>query len=207
MTGLLEAISTMHTRGVMIDEKDYIFTLMVVLDEQPQNAYALAYDIQEFKKVIGTEHEEAYLSSKQKDAETMLGQQHIVQLKELLSESFRAQVQSSALNLKEYKFSGQETMQILNNLLKSRIDDIDNASVKDVVSVIKTLADQGALDMGDSGFSRHFIQIMPAYNALCINCGREFEAHAGMGVTCPHCGQQYRWSKEESRFYPEIQHL
>lgn len=207
MTGYLEAVSTMHTRGVAIDEKDYIFTLMIVLDESPQSAYALAYDISEFRKVIGTEHEEAYLSSKQKDAETMLAQQHIVQLKELLSESFRAQVQSSALNLKEYKFSGQETMQILNNLLKSRIDDIDNASVKDVVSVIKTLADQGALDMGDSGFSRHFIQIMPTYNALCVSCGKEFEAHAGMGVVCPHCSQQYRWSQEENRFFPEIAHL
>ena len=32
MTGYLEAVSTMHTRGIMIDEKDYIFTLMVACD-------------------------------------------------------------------------------------------------------------------------------------------------------------------------------
>ena len=59
MVGYLEAVSTMHTRGVAIDEKDYIFTLMVVLNESPQNAFAFAYDMSEFKKVIGTVEEEA----------------------------------------------------------------------------------------------------------------------------------------------------
>lgn len=207
MVGYLESVATMHTRGVSICDKEYVFTMMVVLDCNPREAYALAYDIDEFRKVIGTEHEEAYLSSKEKEADTMLGQQNIVQLREFMTESYRSQVQTSALNLKDFRFSGQETMQILNNLLKSRVDDIDNASVKDVVGIIKTLADQGALDTGDSGFAKHFIQIYPAYSALCVSCNREFEAHAGLGVTCPHCGQQYRWSNEENRFYPEIARL
>ena len=82
MVGYLEAVSTMHTRGVVIDEKDYIFTLMIVLNEFPQNAFALAYDMSEFKKVIGTEDEEAYLLTKTKDAENMLAQQQIIQLKD-----------------------------------------------------------------------------------------------------------------------------
>ena len=72
MIGYLESVSTMQTRGIVIDEKDYIFTLMVVLNESPQNAFALAYDMSEFKKVIGTEDEEVYLSTKKKDAETIL---------------------------------------------------------------------------------------------------------------------------------------
>lgn len=207
MVGYLEAISTMHTRGVVINEKDYIFTLMVVLGESPQNAFALAYDRSEFKKVIGTEDEEAYLSTKTKDAENMLTQQQIIQLKDLLEESYRAQVQSDALNLKDFRFSGQETVQILNNLLKSRVDDLESSSVRDVVSLLKALSDQGALEMGDGGFSRHFVQISPKFPALCVACNREFDCYVGLGAKCPHCGQEYLWSEEEQRYYPQPQKL
>jgi len=206
MTGFLEAVSTMHTRGIVIDEKDYIFTLMVVLGESPQNAFALAYDMSEFKKVIGTEDEDAYLSTKTKDAENMLAQQQIIQLKDLLEESYRAQIQSASLNLSDYHFSGQETVQILNNLLKTRIDDLESSSVKDVVSLLKALSDQGALETGDGGFSRHFIQIRPKFNSLCL-CGREIDVYAGLDCICPHCHQVYKWSEEEKRFYPSVEHL
>ena len=207
MVGYLEAVSTMHTRGVAIDEKDYIFTLMVVLGESSQNAFALAYDMSEFKKFVGTEDEEAYLSTKKKDAENILSQQSIIQLKGLLEESYRAQVQADALNLKDFRFSGQETVQILNNLLKTRIDDLESSSVKDVVSLLKALSDQGALEMGDGGFSRHFVQISPKFPALCVACNREFDCYVGLGAKCPHCGQEYRWSEEEQRFYPQPQKL
>lgn len=203
MTGYLESVATMHTRGVTIDEKDYIFTLMIVIGETPQNAFAIAYDMTEFKKFIGTEDEDAYLLSKRKDAETMLAHQNVIQLRDLLEESYRAQIQSASLNLTDYHFSGQETVQILNNLLKTRIDDLESSSVKDVVSLLKALSEQGALEMGDGGFSRHFVQILPKFNALCVSCNREFECHSGIGATCPHCHQQYQWSSEENRFYPQ----
>lgn len=207
MIGFAEALETMKTRGVTIDEKDYFFTLMVVLQDTPQNAFALVYDTDEYKKQVGGAHEEAYLASKEQSANDILCKQNIVQLRELLEESFREQVQAETLTLKDFRFSGKETVQILNNLLKTRIDDMENSSVKDIVSVIKTLSDQGALDVGDSGFARHFIQVFPPYTAVCVSCSKEFEAHAGMGVVCPHCHQQYRWSTEEERFYPEMAHL
>lgn len=207
MVGYLEAVSTMHTRGIVINEKDYIFTLMIVLGEEPQNAFAMSYDISELKKVMGTEGEEAYLSTKKKDADNMLSQQSITQLRDLLNESYRAQIQADALNLKDFRFSGQETVQILNNLLKTRIDDIESSSVKDVVAILKALTEQGALDAGDGGFGKHFVQIYPKFNALCINCGREFDAQKGLGTKCPHCGQEYRWSVEENRYYPEVAKL
>lgn len=205
MVGYLEAVSVMHTRGVSIDEKDYIFTLMIVLDEEPANAFAFAYDKEEFKKNIGTEEEGTYISSKKEQADIMLGQQNIVQLKSLLEDSYRAQVQATALNLQDFKFSGQETVQILNNLLKTRIDDLESSSVKDVVSLLKALSEQGALEMGDGGFSKHFIQIFPKFNALCVNCNKEFQAAEGIGVVCPNCGQLYKW--EGTRFYPSYQKL
>lgn len=207
MTGYLEAVSTMHTRGVAIDEKDYIFTLMVVLNESPQNAFAFAYDMSEFKKVIGTEDEDAYLSTKTKDAENMLAQQNIKQLRDLLAESYKMQVQSDALNLKDFRFSGQEAVQILNNLLKTRIDDLESSSVRDVVGIIKTLSDAGALDTGDSGFSRHFVVVKDKYPAICTSCNKEFDIYPGVGAVCPFCSQHYTWSSEENRFYPSVEHL
>lgn len=207
MVGYLEAVSTMHTRGVVIDEKDYIFTLMIVLGEEPQNAFAMAYDISELKNVMGTEEEEAYLSTKKKDADNMLAQQQIIQLKDLLEESYRAQIQSASLNLTDYHFSGQETVQILNNLLKTRIDDLESSSVKDVVSLLKALSDQGALEVGDGGFSRHFVQIFPKFNALCTQCGKEFDAMRGLSAKCPHCGQVYTWMQDEKKYIPQPQKL
>lgn len=207
MTGYLESVSTMHTRGVVIDEKDYIFTLMVVLNESPQNAFALAYDIVNFKKVIGTEDEDSYLLSKTKDAENMLEQQNIIQLRDFLAESYKTQVQAEALNLKDFKFSGQEAVQILNNLLKTRIDDLESSSVRDVVGIIKTLSETGALDTGDSGFSRHFIIVKDKYPAICTTCNHEIDIYPGVGAVCPFCSQHYTWSSEENRFYPSVEHL
>lgn len=207
MIGYLESVSTMHTRGVVIDEKDYIFTLMVVLNESPQNAFALAYDIGNFKKVIGTEDEDSYLLSKTKDAENMLEQQNIIQLRDFLAESYKTQVQAEALNLKDFKFSGQEAVQILNNLLKTRIDDLESSSVRDVVGIIKTLSETGALDTGDSGFSRHFIIVKDKYPAICTTCNHEIDIYPGVGAVCPFCSQHYTWSSEENRFYPSVEHL
>jgi hypothetical protein len=207
MVGYLEAVSTMHTRGVAIDEKDYIFTLMVVLGESPQNAFALAYDMSEFKKVIGTEDEDAYLSTKTKDAENMLAQRQIIQLKDWLEEAYRAQVQSASLNLTDYHFSGQETVQILNNLLKTRIDDLESSSVKDVVSLLKALSDQGALEMGDGGFSRHFVQIPSKFNILCPQCNREGYAVEGLDFRCEFCGCIAKWDESQRRYFPNLSHL
>lgn len=207
MVGYLDSVSAMHTRGIVIDEKDYIFTLMVVLGEEPQNAFALAFDIQGLKEVVSTEEEDVYLSTKKKDAEAMLGKQNITQLKDLLEESYRAQIQSASLNLTDYHFSGQETVQILNNLLKTRIDDLESSSVKDVVSLLKALSDQGALDVGDGGFSRHFIQIPNKYNTVCPQCSREGYAVEGLDFRCEHCGCIAKWSESERRYYPNLGRL
>lgn len=198
----LDIATTMHTRGADIDIKEYLFSLMVTMGEDSETAYAIAFEPSEFWKNLG-EEEGAYLASKKKDAEALLGQQNIKLLRDFMDESYRAEIQSKALNITDYKFSGEETVQILNDLLKSRINDIDTASVKDVVSILKALTEQGALDVGDGGFGRHFVQIFPKFNALCVKCGREFDAQRGLGAKCPHCGQEYRWSEQENRYFPE----
>jgi hypothetical protein len=120
-----------------------------------------------------------------------------------MEDLYVAEIQGKALNLENYRFTGGQIAQILQNLLHNRVEDLDNASTKDVISLIKLLTEQFGL-VGGSDFEKHFIQIYPAYTAVCVSCSKEFEAHAGMGAVCPHCHQQYRWSVEENRFYPEI---
>ena len=111
------------------------------------------------------------------------------------------QVQSDALNLKDYSFSGQEAIQILNNLLKTRIDDLESSSVRDVVGIIKTLSDTGALDTGDSGFSRHFVTIPKKYDCICPRCNHEQYLVEGVDNKCTSCGMVLRW--DNGRFYPQ----
>ena len=202
----LDTASTLHTRGTDISIEDYIFVMMTTLGEDIETAYAIAYEPSEFRKNMG-EDEGLYLLSKKKDAETLIEQQNIKMLIDILGDAYRADIQEKALNLTDVKFSGEQTLQILNNLLKTRVTDMDTASVKDVVQILKALTEQGALDVGDGGFSRHFVQILPKFSALCTRCGREFDAQRGLGAVCPHCHQQYRWSEEENRFYPSFEKL
>lgn len=202
----LDTASALHTRGADISIEDYIFVMMITLGEDIETAYAIAYEPSEFRKNMG-EDEGLYLVSKKKDAETLMEQQNIKMLIDILRDAYRADIQEKALNLTDVKFSGEQTVQILNNLLKTRVTDMDTASVKDVVQILKALTEQGALDVGDGGFSRHFVQILPKFSALCTRCGREFDAQRGLGAVCPHCHQQYRWSSEENRFYPNVEKL
>lgn len=206
MLNYLDAEQTLHARGLTIDIKSYLFVLQVVLGEDMRVAYANTFDATECKKHIATEEEEDYFNSLKKDAETLYAQQDLQQLKDLIEEKFRIEVQARASNLKDFKFSAEETVKMLSNLLHERSSDLESASVRDVISLIKMLADQGALEGGD-GFQKHFITIHPKFNALCGNCNHEINVFAGIDCTCEHCGQVYRWAEDERRFYPQPQKL
>ena len=199
----LDIASTLHTRGIDIDFNEYLFALMVTGGEDKEVAYAIAFEPSEFKKNMG-EDENGYISSKKQETKLLVEKQNVKMLLDIMSDIHRADIQAQALGLTDFRFSGEQTVQILNNLLKTRIDDMESSSVKDVVAILKALTEQGALDTGDGGFSKHFVQIFPKFNALCVRCGREFDAQKGLGTKCPHCGQEYRWSNEENRYYPEV---
>lgn len=193
--------STLHTRGINISEKQYLFVLMCVLGESPEVAYALMFDTQEFKRAIETEDEEEYLASKKKDAEERLKLQDERQLYEILQSDYNSEIQAKAMNLENFSFTTGQVIQILQNLLHSRAQDIESSSVRDIISLINTLASQGALQSGDN-FGSHFIHLYPKFNSLCL-CGREIDVYAGMDCVCPHCHQVYKWVGEEKRFYPQ----
>lgn len=201
MDSYIDVKQTMHTRGVDIDEKQYLFTLACVLGERKEVAYAMIYHTADFKKALDTENEDIFLSELKSDAETKSQQQEEKQLFELLQSDLQTEIQAKAMQLKDYQFTTGQVIQILQNLLHNRATDLESSSVRDIISLINTLAAQGALQSGDN-FGSHFIHIHDKFNALCV-CGREIDVFAGMDCTCKFCHQVYHWVEEERRFYPQ----
>lgn len=205
MLNYLDTKNVLFTRGITFDLKQYLFVAQVVLGEDKATAYAMIYDRENFLKETGTEDEQEYLAQFIKDANVMLQQQECQHLFDLLKENYQADVQQAASTLEDYKFSGADIQQLLANLLHNRVGDggsLDDASVKDVISLIKMMYEQGALDSGDT-FQKHFITVLPKFNALCPNCNREFDLAMGVDGICPHCKQVFKWAESENRFYPK----
>lgn len=202
MLNYLDTKSVLFTRGVSFDLKQYLYVVQVVLGEDKSVAYGMTFDRENFVKAIGSEDEDDYLSKVARDAEIMMQQQEYQQLFEVLSDEYQLDIQAKASTLENYKFSGAEVQQLLANLLHNRSQELDEASVKDILSLIKTMYEQGALDSGDT-FQKHFITIHDKFNALCPNCNHEIDVFAGVDCVCPYCKQAFKWSEEERRFYPQ----
>lgn len=201
-----EISQTLFNRGISVSIEEYVFCVNIVLGEDVRTAYAIAYDPKGFKQVLDTELEEDYLNSKKDECDALLKQQNIVKIKQEIEDCYVVDVQSKAMNLQDYRFTGGQIAQILQNLLHNRISDLDSASTKDVISLIKLLTEQFGLD-GGSDFDKHFIQIYPKFNALCNNCNREFQIAEGIGAVCPYCGATYNWDNEQRRFIPQPSRL
>ena len=206
MLNFTETTQILFSRGITFSIEEYIFCLNLILGEDKYISFALAYAPSEYKKVLGTEDEEDYLQSKKQECDTLLQQQTIIKLRQELEDLYVAEVQSKALNLEDYRFTGGQIAQILQNLLHNRVADLDSASTKDVISLIKLLTEQFGLD-GGSDFEKHFIQILPKFNALCNNCNREFQIATGIGAVCPHCGASYYWDSNSEKFIPQPRKL
>ena len=206
MLDLLSTQNQLHTRLVDFTLQEYMFILQVVLGERLEVAYANTFDTAEYKRNVPSEDEEEYLASKRKDAEIMLEQQNCRHLHEYLEQEYRSDIQEQASTLKDFKFTGSEVQKLLNNLLHERSQELSEASVRDILALIKSMYDSGALDSGDS-FQNHFITIPNKYNALCLNCSHEFYAVEGLSMKCPNCGAVYNWDEQQRRFIPEIPHL
>jgi hypothetical protein len=206
MLNFTETTQILFGRGITFSIEDYLFCLNLVLGEDENVSYALAYDMAGYKKVLGTEDEDEYLKTKEQECKVLMQQQSIVQLRQELEDLYVAEIQGKALNLENYRFTGGQIAQILQNLLHNRVADLDSASTKDVISLIKLLTEQFGLD-GGSDFEKHFIQILPKFNALCNNCNREFQIASGIGAVCPFCGASYHWDSDSEKFIPQPQKL
>lgn len=201
------AVEQLHTRGLTFNTDQYLFALQVALSERIEVAYAMIYDTQEFKKHINSDDAEEYLAVQKKNAEIMLQQQECQHLKELIEEWKRSEIQNEASNLKTFKYSSEDVANMLSNLLYERSASLEDASVRDIVTLIRELNSQGALDGGANGFSKHFISVYPHMIALCPVCRRETDVTVGMTCYCTRCGAEFHWSEEEQRYYPKIEKL
>lgn len=202
MLSYLDTINALQTRTIAFSPQEYMFVLQCVLGERIEVAYANTFDASEFNRNVPSEYEEEYLSRFKHDAENLLSTQECIHLKDELTELYRSDVQASASTLEDYKFSGEEVQKLLANLLHDRSENLSESSVRDILSLIKTMYEQGALDSGDS-FQRHFITIPTKFNALCTSCNKEMSVVEGLDMKCPNCGATYHWDESTNRFYPK----
>lgn len=206
MLNYLDTKNILFTRGITFDYKQYLFALQVALGEDKRTAYGLIYDRENFLRMTESEEEEDYLASIAHDADIMLQQQECSHLYELLNDEYKADIQAKASTLEDYKFTGADIQRLLSNLLHNRSESLDDASVKDILSLVKSMFDSGYLDSDDS-FQRHFITVAKKYDALCTSCNREIYAVEGINIVCKHCGQVFTWDENAKRFYPKLAKL
>jgi hypothetical protein len=204
MLDYLSTSNQLHTRLVDFTPQEYIFVLQVILGERPEVAYASVYDIGDFKRNVPSEDEEDYLASFKQQAQILLETQNCRQLREYLESEYQMDIQERASTLKDYKFTGAEIQKLLNNLLHERSSELSEASVRDILALIKSMYDSGALDSGDN-FQNHFITIPKKYDCICPQCNHEQYLVEGVDNKCTSCGMVFRWDNE--RFWPQPQKL
>ena len=198
--------NVLHTRLVDFSPQQYLFVLQIVLGERLEVAYGNTFDVAEFRRNVPSEDEEAYLASLRNDAQIMIDTQECRQLKDELEALYKSDIQEKSSTLEDFKFTGSDVQKLLNNLLNERSRDLSEASVRDILALIKSMYDSGALDSGDQ-FQQHFITIPPKYNIICPKCNTEHYAIEGLDFRCDRCGLVAKWSEEEHRFYPQLNHL
>ena len=208
MLDFLSTQNALHVRTIDITLEEYLFTAQVVLGEDKRVAYASIYDKEGFKSNVPSEDEEDYLNVFVRQADALLETQSCKHIKEYLEQEYQSEVQSKASTLKDYRFTGADIQQLLANLLHNRVGegDLDDASVKDVIQLIKSMYDSGALDSGDA-FVKHFITIPNKYNTVCPQCSREGYAVEGLDFRCEFCGCIAKWDESSRRYFPNLGHL
>lgn len=208
MLDFLSTQNALHVRTIEITLEEYLFVVQVVLGEDKSVAYASIYDKEGFKSNVPSEDEEDYLNGFIRQADALLDTQSCKHLKEYLEQEYQSEVQSRASTLKDYRFTGADIQQLLANLLHNRVGegDLDDASVKDVLQLIKSMYDSGALDGGDA-FGKHFIVVPNKYNTLCPHCNHEGYAVEGLDFRCEFCGCIAKWDESQRRYFPNLGHL
>lgn len=203
MLDYIELQEKLHARGLSFDLRQYLFCMMVALEENKNVAYCMIYDQENFKRNVPSENEADYLSSHEKDAEIMLQQQECKHILDLVKGWMQSKIQKESSNIKTVKFTTEDVANMLSSLLYDRSSSMEEASVRDIVALIRELNNQGALDGDGEAFSKHFVNIYPKMTALCPSCQRETDVAVGLTCYCTRCGAKFTWNEDERRYYPE----
>ena len=207
MLDYTSAVERLHARGLSLDWRQYLFVMQVVLGEDEGVAHSMVYDTSEFERRFGDADEADYFNRHKRMAAVMLQQQECIHLADIVEEWMRTEVQNAATDLKTFKYSSEDIVNMLSSLLHDRSASLEDASVRDIVTLIRELNSQGALEGTNSGFSKHFISVYPHMTALCPVCQRETDVAVGMTCFCTRCGAKFEWVEEEARYYPNPKKL
>lgn len=198
-----EIEQTLNARGVFFTMQEYLFVLCKTLQETTEIAYAIAFLQDEYKQVKGTENEKDFFSRCNKESSALLQQQHIIQLGEELKYRHKKMIQDAALNLDDIELTSGDIKKVLASFLRDRIDDPTSASVRELVDLLRMYQPYLPDDASATDFQRHFVQVYEPYNAMCPKCNKEMSAFKGLSCKCEHCGQEFIWSMDDERFYPQ----
>ena len=203
-----EIETRLFDRGITISFDDFLFCLLVVNGVEKYHAYAQTIKRKEYEKVAKLPKESAFFNKIKIECDAYMQTQNITQLMDEIDAIHRQNVQAEALQLDDIDLSARDIKNIINKLLKSRVDDLDGASTKEIIELLKMLLNNFVSDDGlDNQFQKHFIQVFEPYNAVCTNCNHEIDVPVGLGFTCPYCGQKYVFNQAEGRYYPKVDTL
>lgn len=203
MLDYIDILEKLHTRGLIFDIRQYLFCMQVALGESKTVAYCMIYDQENFKRNVPSEKEKEYLSLHEKDADIMLQQQECQHILDVVSGWLQSKIQKESSNIRSVKFTTEDIANMLSSLLYDRSSSLEEASVRDIVALIRELNNQGALDGDGTAFSKHFVNIYPRMTALCPVCQKETDVATGLTCFCTRCGAKFTWDEEERRYYPE----
>lgn len=204
MVSYQETKDSLKIRLIDFSIKEYLFAIQTVLGEDARVAYASVFDADNFEENIKDDDDSTYLDSFSDKTDALLETQQLKHLVEFLRSEYERDIQENATQLSDFKFTNADVKKLLNNLLRDRSKELSESSVKDILSIVRTMEENGALG-SDDNFAQHFITVPAHYNALCPECGHELYAVEGLDIKCPHCGQVYKWSS--NRFYPALDSL
>lgn len=203
MLDYIEMLERLHTRGLSFDMKQYLFCMMTALGENKNVAYCMVFDTENFNRNVPSERELEYLSSHDRDADIMLQQQECQHMSDIVAGWLQSKIQKESSNIKNVKFTTEDVANMLSSLLHERSSSLEEASVRDIVALIRELNNQGALDGDSAAFSKHFVNVFPKMTALCPVCQRETDVAVGLTCYCSRCGAKFTWNEDEKRYYPE----
>lgn len=203
-----EIETRLFDRGITITFDDFLFCLLVTNGMEKYHAYAQTIKRKEYEKVAKLPKESAFFNKIKKDCDIYMQTQNITQLMDDMESIYKQNVQAEALQLDDIDLSARDIKNIINKLLKSRVEDLDGSSTKEIVELLKMLLNNFVSDDSlGKDFQRHFIQVFPPYNAVCSVCGHEFDVPRNIDAICPYCHTKYVYNKAEDKYFPELNSL
>lgn len=200
MVNYFEIKEAMNCRGIEFTPLQFTFAFLVAIGMPAKDAYLVSIKGKEYEKSKDDKIDEL----KEKCAEEsaiLMEREGIRHLIEYLKQGHNRLIQEEALHFNDVEFTSEDLKKILTKLLKTKYDELEDTPAKEIIDLIKLFVDKFApIDDTAEKFAKHFIQVYPPYNAVCAECGKEFDLAPNLSCYCPHCHHLYTFDKENNKF-------